>query len=248
LGSLTQHLFIMKVLLFNVIHLLYIVKTTNALSCTSILQTLDCLPAFTHTPSHLPKCYCTSLCPDVETLRQTCQSGQLQIDQCGVCLECAPGFGERCGGYANKAGVCAGSLGCLIKYQPGIERETNKTGTCVTEQGKECKDVKNGVSCRPGQIGIPSDFVFCPTTLSPPSASGCDQESGNSNRVASVSGNGFLFTNSGTTSRPLGTVTDPDREQSQRSSGSLGDTIRTIASAAGQLPLPSSVQQIIGRR
>ena len=26
-------------------------------------------------------------------------------------------FGERCGGFANEAGECAGGLGCLIKYR-----------------------------------------------------------------------------------------------------------------------------------
>ena len=64
-------------------------------------------------------------------------------------------FGERCGGFANEAGECAGGLGCLIKYRklifwrlasnsifrynPGVESEHNSTGTCVTEQGAECK-------------------------------------------------------------------------------------------------------------
>ena len=29
-------------------------------------------------------------------------------------------FGERCGGFANEAGECAGGLGCLIKYYTDI--------------------------------------------------------------------------------------------------------------------------------
>ena len=65
------------------------------LNCFSILANLDCLPAFTHEPASLVKCYCTSKCPDVETLRQTCASGQLQTDPCGVCLECAPGVSDN---------------------------------------------------------------------------------------------------------------------------------------------------------
>merc|ERR1719452_236441 len=68
-----------------------LVVTTGAISCTSQLQNLKCLPVFTHTPASLPKCYCTSQCPDVETLRDTCFSGQLQTDPCGICLQCAPG-------------------------------------------------------------------------------------------------------------------------------------------------------------
>ena len=31
-------------------------------------------------------------------------------------------------------GVCAGGLGCLVKYRPGLESEHNSTGVCVTEQ------------------------------------------------------------------------------------------------------------------
>ena len=71
-------------------------------------------------------------------------------------------FGEKCGGFGNAEGVCAGGLGCLIKYQPGVESEQNKTGECVTEQREECSNPRSGVSCRPGQLGVPSDFVFCP--------------------------------------------------------------------------------------
>jgi len=183
------------------------IKYSSAISCSSILQTLDCLPAFTHQPSHLPKCYCTTLCPDIENLRQSCQSGQLQTDPCGVCLQCAPGFGEKCGGFANEAGVCAGSLGCLVEYNPLQEVEHNKTGTCVTEQGAQCKNVKSGVSCRPGQIGVPSDFVFCPAPIvAPSSVELCKNnrtKNQHSNRVASGSGGisgsqGFLFSGTST--------------------------------------------------
>ena len=67
------------------------ISGSQAISCTAILQSLDCLPAFTHAPSSLAKCYCSSLCPSIEELRQNCPSGQLQTDPCGVCLQCAPG-------------------------------------------------------------------------------------------------------------------------------------------------------------
>ena len=114
----------------GVILLSLLVSSSQGISCTAILQSLDCLPAFSHAPASLTKCYCSSLCPDIESLRQNCPSGQLQTDPCGVCLQCAPGvrsrcvtvkilslfqFGERCGGYANEAGECSGGLGCLIK-------------------------------------------------------------------------------------------------------------------------------------
>merc|ERR1711934_349166 len=138
-----------------------LIGLSTGLSRTNELQNLDCLPVFTHNPSSLTKCYCTSRCPSLEALRNSCQSGQLQIDPCGICLQCAPGYGEKCGGFGNADGVCSGGLGCLVRYQPGRETEHNKTGTCVTEQGKECSNPKSGVSCRPGQIGVPSDFVFC---------------------------------------------------------------------------------------
>merc|ERR1712037_612052 len=111
-----------------------LVVSSTGLSCTNELQNLDCLPVFTHNPSSLTKCYCTSRCPSLETLRNSCQSGQLQTDPCGICLQCAPGYGETCGGFGNADGVCSGGLGCLVKYQPGRETEHNKTGTCVTEQ------------------------------------------------------------------------------------------------------------------
>jgi len=138
-------------------------RSGHCLSCTSELQSLDCLPVFTHSPASLSKCYCTSRCPSLDNLRNSCSSGQLQLDPCGICLQCSPGYGEKCGGFANAEGVCSGGLGCLIKYQPGRETEHNKTGTCVTEQGDACSSPKAGVSCRPGQIGVPSDFVFCPS-------------------------------------------------------------------------------------
>ena len=43
----------------------------------------------------------------------------------------------------------------------------------------QSQDVKRGVSCRPGQLGVPSEFVFCPA----PSSQGCD----NSNRQERIS-------------------------------------------------------------
>ena len=77
----------MPVLIFLILQ----ISGSQAISCTAILQSLDCLPAFTHAPASLTKCYCSSLCPSIEDLRQNCQSGQLQTDPCGVCLQCAPG-------------------------------------------------------------------------------------------------------------------------------------------------------------
>jgi len=167
-------------------------QAASGLSCTNLLQSIDCLPAFTHRPTNLTKCYCSSQCPDLDQLRDTCQSGQLQTDPCGVCLQCAPGYGETCGGFANEAGTCAGGLGCLVKYDPRVEAEHNKTGVCVTEQGEECKNVRSGVSCRPGQLGIPSDFVFCPAREECDKKRRRGQQTGDSN-------SGFLFNTGGIT-------------------------------------------------
>merc|ERR1711970_1174950 len=85
------------------------VDTVVTLSCGRELTSLKCLPAFTKFPSHRPKCYCTSRCPRLSQL-EFCPSGQLQTDPCGICLECAPGFGNTCGGLNNERGVCAGGL------------------------------------------------------------------------------------------------------------------------------------------
>jgi len=230
----------------GVILLSLLVSSSQGISCTAILQSLDCLPAFSHAPASLTKCYCSSLCPDIESLRQNCPSGQLQTDPCGVCLQCAPGFGERCGGYANEAGECAGGLGCLIKYRPGVESEHNSTGTCVTEQGAECRDVRSGVSCRPGQLGVPSEFVFCPA----PPAQGC----GNTNSVTGSSadkpGPGFLFSGSQSSSS-----NGAKGEGSRRAGSGIRDTLQTIVSQGqGVVPLlsqtgvPQAVHDIIGRR
>jgi len=174
---------------------------SDAISCTSELQSLSCLPVFSHSPSSLQKCYCTSKCPDIQTLRDTCFSGQLQTDPCGICLQCAPGFGEKCGGFGNADGVCSGGLGCLVKYQPGLESEHNKTGKCVTEQGEECSNPKSGVSCRPGQLGVPSDFVFCPQQC----------KTGSNRKKAQNAG--FLFSDG------------PTRRNEGLGSGSIGQTL-----------------------
>ena len=61
------------------------------MSPPSLLQSLDCLPVFSHSPASLRKCYCSPQCPDLRDLSQNCRSGQLQTDPCGVCLQCAPG-------------------------------------------------------------------------------------------------------------------------------------------------------------
>merc|ERR1711936_941659 len=167
--------------------------STIALSCTSLLQSLDCLPVFTHNPASLRKCYCSTQCPDLQDLRDNCRSGQLQTDPCGVCLQCAPGFGETCGGFANADGTCAGGLGCLVKYNPRVEAEHNMTGQCVVEQGRDCQNVGSGVSCRPGQLGVPSDFVFCPAESQQSQQSDCGQKNKKKTSGDSGSGSGFLF-------------------------------------------------------
>ena len=84
-----------------------------------------------------------------------------------------------------------------MKYNPRVEAEHNKTGQCVVEQGQECQNVGSGVSCRPGQLGVPSDFVFCPAA-SQSGQSDCGQENNKKTSVAgsqsgSGSGSGFLF-------------------------------------------------------
>ena len=78
-----------------------------------------------------------------------------------------------------------------------MEAEHNKTGICVTEQGEECKNVKSGVSCRPGQLGIPSDFVFCPASQECEKKRRRGQQTGEGTPPSSNSG--FLFNTGGLT-------------------------------------------------
>ena len=54
----------------SLIFLILQISGSEAISCTAILQSLDCLPAFSHAPAILTKCYCSSLCPSIEFLRQ----------------------------------------------------------------------------------------------------------------------------------------------------------------------------------
>ena len=54
----------------SLIFLILQISRSQAISCTAILQSLDCLPAFSHAPASLTKCYCSSLCPSIEFLRQ----------------------------------------------------------------------------------------------------------------------------------------------------------------------------------
>lgn len=145
--------------------------------------------------------------------------------------------------------MCAG-LGCLVEYNPLQEAEHNKTGTCVTEQGASCKNVKSGVSCRPGQIGVPSDFVFCPAPIVATSSDGCKNngtKSQHSNRVASASSGtggsqGFLFSgsaqgsNQNRNNRPI------------RPPGTIGETIRNIVSSVPSLGVPQAVHDVIQGR
>jgi len=174
------------------------VDYSSTISCTSQLGELSCLPAFSHHPSSRPKCYCTSRCPSLDDLRN-CPSGQLQHDPCGICLECAPGFGDKCGGLANKDGLCAAGFACLIRFNPAAgEIEHNKTGKCVDASNDQCEGVRRTVSCRPGQLGIPVDFPFCPSSPQSctPSQSAQDQaaqdqlaqpQNGQGNRVSDQS-------------------------------------------------------------
>ena len=146
--------------------------------------------------------------------------------------------------------MCAGGLGCLIKYNPGQESEHNKTGTCVTEQGAQCKDVKSGVSCRPGQIGVPSEFVFCPASQP---HGGCDNtnsggNSQQSNRVAVTDQQqgGFLFSGSSSVTSPSPSVSDDSSDKGSRRT-IIGDTIHSIVTGAGvNVPnVPKAVHQLI---
>ena len=44
--------------------------TSHNCNCSE-LQSLDCLPVFTHSPASLSKCYCTSRCPSLDNLRSS---------------------------------------------------------------------------------------------------------------------------------------------------------------------------------
>jgi len=67
----------------------------------------------------------------------------------------------------------------------------------VVEQGQDCQNVGSGVSCRPGQLGVPSDFVFCPAeshqSHQSQQQSDCDQKNKKKSPAGSDSGSGFLF-------------------------------------------------------
>merc|ERR1712127_946690 len=85
-----------------------------------------------------------------------------------------------------------------------------------TEQGKACKDPGSGVSCRPGQIGVPSDFVFCPS---------CSK--GSMSTRHSGSAQGFLFSGQ-----------QGNRRQSSDGGASGGD--KSFGSSSGSLDFPES--------
>ena len=111
-----------------------------------------------------------------------------------------------------------------MKYNPRVEAEHNKTGQCVVEQGKDCQAVGSGVSCRPGQLGVPSDFVFCPVE-SQQSQSDCGQKNNKKSPVGSGPGSGFLF-NPGST---------------------LHSIVTGVAGVTGVMPsVPETVREIIG--
>ena len=106
-----------------------------------------------------------------------------------------------------------------MKYNPRVEAEHNKTGKCVVEQGQDCQNVGSGVSCRPGQLGVPSDFVFCPAETPQSQQSECGQKK---TSVGSVpgSGSGFLF--------------------------GPGSTLHSIVTGVTGASVPETVREIIG--
>merc|ERR1712183_873870 len=105
---------------------------------------------------------------------------------------------------------------CIVQH--------NKTGQCVVEQGRDCQNLGSGVSCRPGQLGVPSDFVFCPAESQ--QQSDCDQKNKKKSPAGSDSGSGFLF-NPGST---------------------LHSIVTGVSSVTGVVPsVPETVREIIGK-
>jgi len=111
------------------------------------------------------------------------------------------------------------------------------------ERDVEGLPMKSGVSCRPGQIGVPSEFVFCPASQP---RGGCDNAKGGnsqqSNRVSATDQGGFLFSGSSESSNP--SVSDSNNKGSRRT---IGDTIHSIVTGAGvNAPnVPNVVHQLI---
>lgn len=140
-------------------------------------KTPNCLHVFTHSPAHLPKCYCSpNQCSNrPEDFAHTCPSGELHEDLCGICLVCARARGQSCGGQGNRSGVCAGGL--LCKVATG-RNEQRSTGICVSDTDSDCPkssvadlgggNSKKKFNCRPGRRGILSEALYCPK------ASNCD--------------------------------------------------------------------------
>ena len=124
----------------------------------------DCLGVFSHAPSHLPKCYCNpSRCNNSrpEDFAHTCPSGQLHEDACGLCLVCARARGQRCGGAANRLGICAGGLACKVRN----DGRDDRAGVCVDVNDPECPTSENkarSFQCRPGRTGILAEALYCP--------------------------------------------------------------------------------------
>ena len=116
-----------------------------------------------------------------------------------------------------------------MKYNPRVEAEHNKTGQCVVEQGRDCQNVGSGVSCRPGQLGVPSDFVFCPAesqqSQQSQQQSDCGQKNKKKSPAGSDSGSGFLFSPGST----------------------LHSIVTGVTSVTGVMPsVPETVREIIG--
>ena len=83
------------------------------------------------------------------------------------------------------------------------------------------------MSCRPGQLGIPSEFVFCPAPAPPSPA--CSGGGNKTNRVTTsgssggiqLPGPGFLFSNSGNSEADSGSSSSGSGTRRQSIAGTL---------------------------
>ena len=67
--------------------------------------------------------------------------------------------------------MCAGGLSCLIEFDDPAEEQV-KGGVCVPQESPRCprstdRPPKEGVNCRPGQLGIIAEALYCPTLRQP---------------------------------------------------------------------------------
>jgi hypothetical protein len=80
--------------------------------------------------------------------------------------------GEECGGYFNRDGICGTGLTCLVRFEiprngDGRSQENVASGQCVDSNSPLCpdassEDLKDGVNCRPGSLGILANALYCP--------------------------------------------------------------------------------------